>query len=108
MENEISLIKQFAALVTTEYDVSHVTLYRGSEKIYGDTLDCFMLERYLSISCTTIFKGVNSSLVSHIKNANNLYILVLTSESADAFDGVEAQYIINEIKNLQRKLGESK
>lgn len=109
MNEKINAIQQFAGQITTEYDVSKVIVYNKLNKIYGDTLDCVSLERYLSLNCTTIFKDNNTSrFVSHICLADSLYILVLISNSPDAFDGVEAQYIISQILTLKRKLGEIK
>jgi len=105
--DKLALIRQFSAKITTHFDVNSLTVYNQFEKIYGDTIDCVLLERYLSLSCTTIFKeDKNSSLVSHINYESKLYVFIFKSKNADAFDGVEPQYIIDELKALVRKLGE--
>ena len=105
--NEEAILKQFYSKISTQFDVKKLTVYKHFDNIYGDTLDCVQIERYLSLSCTAIFKDENgSSLVSHVRKGNNLYVFVLSSDSSEAYDGVEAQYIINEFKILNGKLGE--
>ena len=105
--NEEAILKQFYSKISTQFDVKKLTVYKNFGNIYGDTLDCVQIERYLSLSCTAIFKDENgSSLVSHVRKGNNLYVFVLSSDSSEAYDGVEAQYIINEFKILNGKLGE--
>lgn len=107
MNEVIAVIKEFASQITTEYNVSEVTVYDSLNQIYGSPLNSLMLERYLSLSRTTIFKdNEKSSMVSHIKTDEKLYIIVLASNSPEAFDGIESQYIVNQILNLKRKLGE--
>ena len=107
MNEIITVIQDFANQMTTEYNVREVIVYDSLNKIYGSPLNSLMLERYLSISRTTIFKdNEKSSMVSHIKTDEKLYIIVLASNSPEAFDGIESQYIVNQILNLKRKLGE--
>ncbi len=105
--NEETLIRQFAAHITMEFAVNKVTVYRNLEKIYGDALSCTMLERCLSLSCMTIFKVTNGSqLISQIVLNNTKYLIVLNSDEQNAFDGLDAQYIIHELKILKGKLGD--
>ena len=107
MNEIITVIQDFANQMTTEYNVREVIVYDSLNKIYGSPLNSLMLERYLSLSRTTIFKdNEKSSMVSHIKTDEKLYIIVLASNSPEAFDGIESQYIINQILILKRKLGE--
>ena len=107
MNEIIAVIQDFANQMTTEYNVKEVIVYDSLNKIYGSPLNSLMLERYLSLSRTTIFKdNERSSMVSHIKTDEKLYIIVLASNSPEAFDGIESQYIVNQILNLKRKLGE--
>lgn len=107
MNEIITVIQDFANQMTTEYNVREVIVYDSLNKIYGSPLNSLMLERYLSLSRTTIFKdNERSSMVSHIKTDEKLYIIVLASNSPEAFDGIESQYIVNQILNLKRKLGE--
>ena len=107
MNEIIAVIQDFANQMTTEYNVREVIVYDSLNKIYGSPLNSLMLERYLSLSRTTIFKdNEKSSMVSHIKTDEKLYIIVLASNSPEAFDGIESQYIINQILILKRKLGE--
>lgn len=105
--NEETLIRQFAAHITMEFAVHKVTVYRNLEKIYGDELECMMLERCLSLSCTTIFKDTNGSMmISQIILKNTRYLFVLTAKEQNAFDGLDAQYIIHELKTLRERLGD--
>lgn len=107
MNEIITVIQDFANQMTTEYNVREIIVYDSLNKIYGSPLNSLMLERYLSLSRTTIFKdNEKSSMVSHIKTDEKLYIIVLASNSPEAFDGIESQYIINQILILKRKLGE--
>lgn len=107
MNEIITIIQDFANQMTTEYNVREIIVYDSLNKIYGSLLNSLMLERYLSLSRTTIFKdNEKSSMVSHIKTDEKLYIIVLASNSPEAFDGIESQYIVNQILNLKRKLGE--
>ena len=107
MNEIITIIQDFANQLTTEYNVREIIVYDSLNKIYGSLLNSLMLERYLSLSRTTIFKdNEKSSMVSHIKTDEKLYIIVLASNSPEAFDGIESQYIVNQILNLKRKLGE--
>lgn len=107
MNEIITVIQDFANQMTTEYNVREIIVYDSLNKIYGSPLNSLMLERYLSLSRTTIFKdNEKSSMVSHIKTDEKLYIIVLASNSPEAFDGIESQYIVNQILNLKRKLGE--
>ena len=107
MNEIITVIQDFANQMTTEYNVREIIVYDSLNKIYGSPLNSLMLERYLSLSRTTIFKdNERSSMVSHIKTDEKLYIIVLASNSPEAFDGIESQYIINQILILKRKLGE--
>ena len=107
MNEIITVIQDFANQMTTEYNVREIIVYDSLNKIYGSPLNSLMLERYLSLSRTTIFKdNEKSSMVSHIKPDDKLYIIVLASNSPEAFDGIESQYIVNQILNLKRKLGE--
>ncbi len=105
---EQQILKQFSENIKMQFDVYDITVYRNNDIIFGKKQDCcYLLERYLSMTCTTIFKeNSSSSLVTHIKVKSNLYIIVLHSKNEKAFDGLESQYIITVMKQLQRKLGE--
>lgn len=104
---EQRILKQFSEKIKMQFDVYDITIYKNNKSIFGKSQDNNCLERYLSLTCTTIFKGNSeSSLATHIKVKNSLYIIVLHSNNEKAFDGVDTQYVINDIKQLQRKLGE--
>lgn len=74
MNEIITVIQDFANQMTTEYNVREIIVYDSLNKIYGSPLNSLMLERYLSLSRTTIFKdNEKSSMVSHIKTDEKLY-----------------------------------
>ena len=105
--NEETLIRQFAAHVTMEFAVNKISVYRNTEKIYGDGVDSMVMERCLSLYCTTIFKDMTGSqFVSQIILGSTTYLFILTAKEQNAFDGLDAQYIISELKTLKRQLGE--
>lgn len=105
--NEQQIIKQFAEQVCMEFNTNGVTVYRNNNRIYGNEIDGTSLERYLSISCTTVFRSTTQScFVSHISVNNMLFVIILFSKCKTAFDGIESQYIIDELKKLKKKLGE--
>ncbi len=106
--NEQRIIRQFAEQIHMEFDVSNITIYKNNDKIYGDTIDVTVLETYLSVTCTTVFRNHdNSCLVSHLAVGNSLFVIILFSKCKTAFDGLDSQYIIDELKNLRKKLGET-
>lgn len=106
--NEQRIIRQFAEQIHMEFDVSNITIYKNNDKIYGDTIDVTVLETYLSVTCTTVFRNHDSSrLVSHLAVGNSLFVIILFSKCKTAFDGLDSQYIIDELKNLRKKLGET-
>lgn len=49
--NEEAILKQFYSKISTQFDVKKLTVYKNFDNIYGDTLDCVQIERYLSLSC---------------------------------------------------------
>lgn len=105
--NEQRIIRQFAEQIHMEFDVSNITIYKNNDKLYGDTIDSALFETYLSVTCTTVFrKPDSSSLVSHLAVGNSLFVIILFSKCKTAFDGLESQYIIDELKKLKKKLGE--
>lgn len=105
--NEQRIIKQFAEQIHMEFNVSNITIYKNNDKLYGDTIDGTLFEMYLSVTCTTVFRNPDSSsLVSHLAVGNSLFVIILFSKCKTAFDGLDSQYIIDELKNLKRKLGE--
>ncbi len=105
--NEQTVIKQFAEQTKMQFDIHSLTIYRGAKKIYGAAISDTALEQYLALTCTTIFKETDAShFVSHIHIGTDLYIVILESRTPTAFDGLDAQYIIHEMKNLKRKLGD--
>ena len=106
--NEQQIIKQFAEQIHMEFDVSNITIYKNNDKLYGDTIDSTLLEIYLSVNCTTVFRNHDSSsLVSHLAVGKSLFVIILFSKCKTAFDGLDTQYIIDELKNLRKKLGET-
>lgn len=106
--NELQLIEQFAKHMRMQYDVQHISVYKNQDKLYGDTLDCVAMEQYLSLTCTTIYKESSScSLVSHINIGHNLYIIALRTDKNNTYGSIDVQYMINEIKELRRKIGEA-
>lgn len=105
--NEQQVLKQFAQQISMEFNVRSVTIYKDNDKIYGNAIDSTSLEKYLSITCTTVFRDHDKScLVSHIQIGNTLYIIILFSDCKTAFDGLDSQYIVGEIKKLKKKLGD--
>lgn len=105
--NEERIIKQFAEQLHMEFNVNNVTIYKNNDKLYGDTIDRTLFELCLSVTCTTVFRNHRSScLVSHLSVGNSLFIIILFSNCKTAFDGLDSQYIIDELKKLKRKLGE--
>lgn len=106
--NEQRIIRQFAEQIHMEFDVSNITIYKNNDKLYGDTIGSTLLEIYLSVTCTTVFRNHDSScLVSHLAVGNSLFVIILFSKCKTAFDGLDSQYIIDELKNLRKKLGET-
>lgn len=106
--NEERIIKQFAEQIHMEFNVCNVTIYKNNDKLCGDTIDSALLEICLSITCTTVFRKPNSScLISHLSIGNAIFIIILFSNCKTAFDGIDSQYIIDELKNLKRRLGET-
>ncbi len=107
MMNEQLILKQFSAQLHMEYGIKNVTIYRDKIKVYGNSLDNISLEQYMSLSCTTIYIDDDSSkLVSQFIINGNVYVIILFSNCKTTFDGIDAEYIISEIKKLKRKLGE--
>lgn len=104
--NEHKLLTQFAENIKMEFAVKELTVYKNYEKIYGGSLDSAAIDKYLALPCTTVYKCVGSKLVTRFNLDNNLYIMVLSSDGDTAFDGLEAEYIISDIKKLIGKLGD--
>lgn len=106
--NEERIIRQFAEQIHMEFNVSNVTVYKNNDKLYGSTINRTSLERYLSITCTTVFRGENGScLVSHLAVRNNLFVIILFSDCKTTFDGLDSKYMIGELKKLKKGLGET-
>lgn len=102
---EQHILNQFAKQIQIQFDVYNVTIYQNQEKICGNVKDSVQFERCLSLTCTTVFKAPHSStMVSHISIGNHPYIIILDSATPTAFDGLDTQYIINELKKLKENL----
>lgn len=102
---EQRILNQFAEQIKMQFDVYNVTIYQNQEKICGSIKNDVQLERCLSLTCTTVFKEPQgSTMVSHIGIGNHLYIVILDSTNSTAFDGLDAQYIISELKKLKEHL----
>lgn len=105
--NEQQILKQFAEQLHMEFGISKITLYKDNVKIYGINIDNVTLEQYMSLSCTTIYiENDSSRLVSQFRINGIVYVIILFSNCKTAFDGLDKEYIISEIKNLKKKLGE--
>lgn len=106
--NEQHIIKQFTEQLKMQFDIVRITIYRDSEKVYGDLIDPIEMERYLALTCTAIFKDPHQSrMVTHIRAGTCLYLVLLESRNTTAFDGLDRTYIIEEFKKLKRKLGDT-
>ncbi len=105
--NEQRVIKQFVEQIMMQYDVYAMAVYKGTEKICGTAFDNVTVDRCLALTCTSIFKSTDASLfATHIYVGTQMYMILLRSHTSTAFDGLDAQYIIDEIKRLQKRLGE--
>ena len=104
--NEQKVIKQFAENMKMEFAVKDMSVYKNSEKLFGSSLDSAAIERYLSLPCTTVYKDTGCKLVTRFHISSDLYIMVLYSEKPDTFDGLEAEYVVSDIKKLIGKIGE--
>ena len=104
--NDTKVIKQFAENIKMEYAVKELSVYKNSEKLFGSSLDSAAIEKYLALPCTTVYKNGCSKLVTRFNVGSDLYIMALSSEKPDTFDGLEAEYIISDIKKLIGKLGD--
>lgn len=104
--NEQKIIKQFAENVKMEFFIKAVTVYKNDQKLYGANIDSATIEKYLSLPCTTVYKDTGSKFVTRFSMGSDIYIIELSSEGADTFDGLEAEYIISDIKKLIGKLGD--
>ena len=104
--NEQNLIKQFTENIKMEFDVKTVSIYKNGEKFCGSLLDSAAIEKYLALPCTTIYKSSGSKFVTRFAIGNNLYLIYFSSDSSDTFDGIEAGYILADIKKIMGKLGD--
>ena len=104
--NDTKVIKQFAENIKMEFAVKELSVYKNSEKLFGSSLDSAAIEKYLALPCTTVYKNGCSKLVTRFNVGSDLYIMALFSEKPDTFDGLEAEYIISDIKKLIGKLGD--
>lgn len=104
--NEQKVIKQFAENMKMEFAVKDMSVYKNSDKLYGSSLDSAAIEKYLSLPCTTVYKDTGCKLATRFKISSDLYLMVLSSDKPDTFDGLEAEYIISDIKKLIGKLGD--
>lgn len=105
--NEQKIMKQLSNNLKMEFGVKEISVYRGNDKVFGKPLDNALIEKYLSLPCSTVFKSTNGSIfVTRFAVGRDNYIIALYSDNTATFDGQEAEYIISDIKKLQRKLGE--
>lgn len=105
--NEQRVLKQFAEQITMQFDVYAMAVYREREKVYGTAMDDVTIDRCLALTCTSIFKEQDASLfATHIYVGSHMYMILLQSHSSSAFDGLDARYIIDEAKRLQKRLGD--
>lgn len=90
-----------------QFDVYAMSIYKDTEKVYGTAEDALTIDRCLALSCTSIFKALDSALlVTQIRVGAHLYRILLHSHNSSAFDGLDARYIVEEAKRLQKRLGE--
>lgn len=107
--NEQKILKQFSDNLKMEFAIKEISVYRNSEKIFGKTLDNALIESYLSLSCSTVYKNSTSSVfVTRFGIDKDNYIVAIFSDNTATFDGQEAEYIISSIKKIKGKLGEKK
>lgn len=104
--NEQKVLKQFAENMKMEFAVKELSVYKNGEKLFGRSLDSAAVEKYLSLPCTTVYKDTGCKLVTRFNISSDLYIMVLSSDKPDTFDGLEAEYVISDIKKLIGKIGE--
>ena len=104
--NEQKLIKQFAENMKMEFAVKDMSVYKNSDKLFGSTIDSVAIEKYLSLPCTTVYKNTGSKLVTRFTLGKDIYIMALSSDKPETFDGMEAEYVISDIKKLIGKLGD--
>jgi hypothetical protein len=104
--NEQKSLKQFAENMKMAFAVKELSIYKSGSKLFGSTLDGATIEKYLSLPCTTIYKGTGCKFVTRFNIGSDLYIMALCSDKPDTFDGLEAEYVISEIKKLIGKLGD--
>ena len=105
--NEQKILRQFAENLRMEFAVKDISVYRNMKKIYGKNIDNVDLDKYLSLSCSTVFKTDSSSvLVTRFVSEKGSCIFVIYSDNAAAFDGQEAEYIISDIKKIKGKIGD--
>lgn len=105
--NEQRVLKQFAEQITMQFDVYAMSIYKDTEKVYGTAEDALTIDRCLALTCTSIFKEQDSALfVTQIHVGAHCYMILLHSHTSNAFDGLDARYIIEEAKRLQKRLGE--
>ena len=104
--NEQKVIKQFAENMKMEFAVKDMSVYKNTDKLFGSSLDSAAIEKYLSLPCTTVYKDTGCKLVTRFNVSSDLYLMVLSSDKPDTFDGLEAEYIISDIKKLIGKLGD--
>lgn len=105
--NEQKILKQFSDNLKLEFAIKEISAYRNNEKIYGKTLDSALIEKYLSLPCSTVYKSsTGSTFVTRFAVGRDNYIIAINSDNAATFDGQEAEYIISDIKKIQGKIGE--
>lgn len=105
--NEQRVLKQFAEQITMQFDIYAMAIYKDTEKVYGTAEDALTIDRCLALTCTSIFKEQDTSLfATHIHVGAHLYMILLHSRNSSAFDGLDARYIIDEAKCLQKRLGD--
>ena len=105
--NEQKFMKQFSDNLKLEFATKDISAYRNNEKIYGKSLDNTLIEKYLSLPCSTVFKNsTGSTFVTRFSVGRDNYIIAIYSDNTATFDGQEAEYIISDIKKIQGKIGE--
>lgn len=105
--NEQKIMKQLSNNLKMEFGVKEISVYRGNDKVFGKPIDNALIEKYLSLPCSTVFKNsTGSTFVTRFTVGRDNYIIAIYSDNTATFDGQEAEYIISDIKKIQGKIGE--
>ena len=106
--NDTKVFDQFAKAAELEFAINGISVYKDGQHIYGKEFDEAYIEKCLSLFCTSVFKSASGCiLVTQLHHNGSVYIIALSSADPDTFDGKEAEFIINDIKKLSGRLGDS-